>query len=105
MAVTQISPAALAQALEEGSVQLIDVREQNEWDNARIEGASLMPLSRFSPEQIVPEADKQIVFMCAGGVRSQNAAELVSHFRKLDVVNLTGGISAWAQAGLPVLRD
>ncbi len=104
MAVTQMSPAALAEALEQGNVQLVDVREPHEWANARIEGATLMPLSRFSPDDVTPEPGKTLVFMCAGGVRSQNAAEAVSHFRKLDAVNLTGGIAAWAQAGLPITR-
>ena len=82
---------------------LVDVREQVEWDEARIEGALLKPLSQASSwYRELPDAD-EIIFYCRSGNRSgQIVRALIEQAGMSNVVNMSGGIIAWAQEGLPV---
>ena len=75
---------------------LIDVREPGEWEIARIEGATLMPL-RSLPERLAElDSSREIVLQCHHGVRSMRALEFLhqSGYRKLKSVR--GGIEAWS---------
>ncbi|HET7224496.1 MAG TPA: molybdopterin-synthase adenylyltransferase MoeB [Candidatus Eisenbacteria bacterium] len=76
---------------------LVDVREPHEWQIARIEGATLMPLNSL-PERVSElDSSREIVLYCHHGQRSQRALEFLkqSGFRKLK--NLQGGIDAWSR--------
>jgi rhodanese-related sulfurtransferase len=96
----RIDPQTAQQRLKDGAV-LVDVREQDEFDAVRIAGAKLIPLSEFETRYQEMPKDKEIVLMCAGGVRSARAAQFAEGFG-YHVTNLEGGINAWAAAGLPV---
>ncbi|MCS7063891.1 MAG: molybdopterin-synthase adenylyltransferase MoeB [Methylacidiphilales bacterium] len=79
-----------------GSFDLIDVREVQEWEIARIPGAKLIPLSVL-PERIHElDSSREIVVHCKSGVRSLKACRLLyqAGFRKLR--NVVGGIDAWS---------
>jgi rhodanese-related sulfurtransferase len=96
----RVDPLEAKTRLENGAV-LIDVREQNEFDEARVPGATLIPLSEFVNRYTEMPKDQEIVLMCAGGVRSAQAAQFAAqHGFKL--TNLEGGINAWQAEGLPV---
>ncbi len=96
MTVGSINVDTLKDWLSKGSVTLVDVREPNEWDVSRIEGATLIPLATVSAQLMPRVADKKLVIYCRSGRRSQTACELV-HYQdaSLDVYNLEGGILAW----------
>jgi rhodanese-related sulfurtransferase len=96
----RITPQEAKARIDQGAV-LIDVREQDEWNAAHVEGATLIPLSEFAARHAEMPKDKDIVLMCAGGVRSARAAEFAAP-QGYTVANLEGGINAWAAAGLPV---
>lgn len=92
-----LSPAELRERMErDRELQLIDVREAAEHEIASIEGARLLPLSRFPEwaDQLNPEAE--IVFMCHHGIRSAQVCAYLARqgFRRL--YNLSGGIDAWS---------
>ncbi len=92
-----LSPAELKGRMERGQdFRLIDVREPAEHEVARIEGAELLPLSRFPEwaDRLDPEAE--IVFMCHHGIRSAQVCSYLARqgFKKL--YNLSGGIDAWS---------
>jgi rhodanese-related sulfurtransferase len=95
------SPAELADALARLEVVLVDVREPDEYRNARIEGAVLRPLSRFDPTDLPPG---EIVLQCGVGKRSATAAALCAQAGVKVAGHLAGGITAWAGAGLPIQR-
>lgn len=96
----RVDPLTAKTRLENGAV-LIDVREQNEFDEARVPGATLIPLSEFASRFAEMPKDKEIVLMCAAGIRSAQAAQFAAqHGFKLS--NLEGGIKAWHSEGLPV---
>jgi len=79
-------------------VCIIDVREQNEWDMAHINGAVLKPTSTLEENyQDIPK-DRTVYFHCKGGGRSSSAIQfLKSKGYKNNLVNIKGGIKAWAK--------
>lgn len=80
---------------------LLDVREQEEYDEERIPGSQLLPLSelmaRFEDE--VPEG-REIIAQCRSGKRSAQATDFL-RAQGLDVTNMEGGIMKWKAEGLP----
>ncbi len=102
MQLIECSPSEVSTWLDEDSVLLIDVREDQELMQARIPQALHMPLSRFDPNNLPDAGGKRVAFMCAHGVRSQQVGHyLVANGLLDEAYNVTGGIAAWANAGLP----
>ena len=95
-AMPEITPTELAERLRTGDVELIDVREQHEWDIARIPGARLIPLGSFPAA--IPSLDRtrDIVVQCRSGVRSANAVRQLQAAGFTRVRNLAGGILRWS---------
>lgn len=88
--------------LEEGAL-LIDVRETNEWNEARIPGAVLKPMSEINEWYADLPRDTEIIVQCRTGSRSAHVVHaLMTQAGFENVTNLTGGIVAWAHAGLPI---
>ncbi len=82
----------------------IDCREQEEWDEAHIEGATLIPLSSFQEkyEAVLTDKNATIVVQCRSGKRSMNACMFLLSKGYSDLNNLEGGIMAWHEAGFPI---
>ena len=92
-----ISPTELEARRRGGEhLRLIDVREQAEYEMARVEGAELLPLSRFPEWADRLDPEEELIFMCHHGIRSaQVCAHLAREgFKKL--YNLEGGIDLWS---------
>jgi rhodanese-related sulfurtransferase len=101
-----VTPSELDVLLATQRVDVVDVRDPDEWDTGHIPGARLVPLAQLQAD---PDAalvrGTTIVFVCAKGVRSMQAAKLAERFGYERLYNLDGGTKAWAQAGLPVVID
>lgn len=94
--------------LANGSITLIDVREKGEYKTAHIAGSHLLPLSQIDVRRknLPPHKGTKLVIHCLSGRRSQMAAQcLIELGIKEDVYNMTGGITAWQQANLPVVKS
>lgn len=89
-----------AQERIQGGALLVDVREQNEFDEVRIPGAQLLPLSELTARYEDLPKDRPIIAQCRSGKRSAQATDFL-RAQGLDVVNLAGGILAWRDEGLP----
>ncbi len=77
---------------------LIDVREAGEWELCRIEGARLLPLSRMGDwEHLLDPNGGPYVLYCHHGVRSRFACDRLARAGLRGLMNLTGGIDAWAR--------
>jgi rhodanese-related sulfurtransferase len=101
--VIEIDPATARQWAANGEAVLIDVREQNELAQAAVNGAIHVPMSSFDPSLIPDDSSKKIVFFCAHGQRSLQVTQYLTDNGTLDeAYNLTGGLAAWIDAGLPV---
>ena len=75
---------------------LLDVRQPEEYEVARITGATLIPLNELPGRLAELPKDLPLIVMCHHGMRSAHA---VHHLREagLDAHNLTGGIDAWSR--------
>ena len=90
-------------ALDTGSV-LVDVRGPGEWQAGHAPRALHIPLDELTRRLAELPADRQIITVCRSGRRSSIAAgRLRRHGRSAS--NLTGGMNAWAAAGLPVVTE
>ncbi|MBI3507607.1 MAG: rhodanese [Proteobacteria bacterium] len=75
---------------------LIDVRETDEFEHCKIEGAKLIPLGELSGRVAEVPKDVPIVVHCHHGGRSARATEFLLRSGFKDVKNLSGGIDAWS---------
>lgn len=75
--------------------RFIDVREEMEFALAKVEGAELLPMSRFAEWAGTLDPVERIVVMCHHGVRSANICMYLVSNGFIDVSNLRGGIDAW----------
>ncbi|MDQ3806039.1 MAG: molybdopterin-synthase adenylyltransferase MoeB [Acidobacteriota bacterium] len=94
----EITATELKQRLDRGDdIQVIDVREPNEYDIARIPGTQLIPLAQVVERRGEIDESRETVVHCKGGVRSAKAIEALTRagFRGR-LVNLKGGITAWS---------
>ena len=92
-----ITPAEFDERAKSGDdLLLIDVREPEEFELARVEGARLLPLSRFAEWAGALDSARETVFMCHHGIRSAQVCAVLSRqgFDKLH--NLSGGIDRWS---------
>jgi adenylyltransferase/sulfurtransferase len=78
-------------------IQLIDVREQNEWEIVSIPGATLIPKGEFIMGGALEKLDpgKRVVLHCKSGVRSAEALAVVHAAGYADAVHVGGGVLAW----------
>lgn len=98
----QVSPKEAQQLIERDGAVLIDCREDYEWDEMRIPGATLVPLSEYEGDPQMVEESDLVIFQCAAGSRSEVAAEIyLAAHPQSRALNLEGGIAAWAAQGLP----
>jgi rhodanese-related sulfurtransferase len=85
---------------------IIDVREPAEYDAIHIEGAKLIPLGTLHVDLLPELAGKKLIIHCMLGKRGGMACEkLLLSNPALDVYNLEGGITAWENAGLKVVKQ
>jgi rhodanese-related sulfurtransferase len=93
-----ISPAQLHERRERGErVLILDVREPEECELASIEGAHLLPLSRFNEWASSLDIEAETVVMCHHGIRSAQVCAYLSRQGFRNVSNLEGGIDRWAR--------
>ena len=97
----ELDPKAAAQHVEDGAL-LLDVREPDEWETAHVPGALHIPLGELGRRfQDLPRG-REIVVICRSGRRSANAQDAIEAAGFGPVANLSGGMIAWEEDGLPV---
>jgi rhodanese-related sulfurtransferase len=101
-AISVTEAAASLASTTESRPLLVDVREANEFALMRVDGAALVPLSGFAARFEELPHDRPLLLMCAAGGRSARATEFLRANGYPDATNVTGGITAWNAAGLPV---
>lgn len=97
--IKRLRPPELKGHLENSSVQplLLDVREVWEFELCSIAGSRLIPMGQI-PQQIeVLNPEQEIIVICHHGVRSMHVADFLERAGFAQVVNLDGGIDAWAR--------
>jgi rhodanese-related sulfurtransferase len=100
--VPSISPSEAAAEVTSGAALIVDVREDDEFVQERVEGAALVPLSTFRERYEELPKDRPLLMLCAAGSRSSSATMFLIQNGWTDVRNITGGIIGWRGAGLPI---
>lgn len=92
----QITPKEFVELRQQNpGVRLVDVRTEEEWEIAHIEGAELLTQELFDQLRQAPK-DTAIVFHCHSGNRSLDAAAYFIGHGFTEVKSMTGGILAWS---------
>ncbi len=101
-----ITPAELKARLDRGEVfRLVDVREADEWALGHLPQAELIPLSEFQKRATAELApDEPVILYCHHGMRSGRAQGYLKAQGYANVLNLTGGIDAWALQVDPTIK-
>jgi len=98
--IREVSPAETELSAARGT-RLIDVRENPEWEEGHIPGATHISKSYLEQqiEAALPDRDAPVVLYCAGGVRSLFAAQTLLGMGYTDVASMSGGFQAWKSEG------
>lgn len=98
--------AAQARKLLEGQPQtyLLDVRTFPEYQQVRLQGATLIPIDQLLRRMDELPKGKPILVYCAVGSRSSQVVNYLARIGFGPVYNLSGGIWAWQLRGFPVLK-
>jgi len=87
-----------ARRLRGDNIQIIDVREPHEFEIARIPGTKLIPLGHVVGRMNEIDPEVETIVHCKGGVRSAKAIEALKRAGFTGkLINLKGGITAWAE--------
>ena len=97
----ELPPQRTAEMVASGEAQLIDVRQDFEWELSRIPAAVHLPLDQLPARTAELDEDRKIVFQCRSGARSGMAAQAFRASGR-EAYNLAGGIEAWVERGLEV---
>lgn len=91
----------VAEAWARDEVVLIDVRTPQEYMFEHVEGALLLPMPFFNARKLPGQKDKQIIFHCGSGVRSEKVSRAAIEARIDRIAHMEGGFAAWKQAKKP----
>ncbi len=100
----QIRPAELAAQLQAGTTPvMLDVREEWEWNTCAIPGARHIPLRELPAHLAELDKAAETVVICHHGIRSHHACQFLESVGFSKVINLSGGMAAWANEVDPTM--
>jgi len=102
--ISEIDATQAREQIESGEPVVVDVREQEEWDEGHIPGAVHVPRGHLESriERLAPDTGRPVVVYCSAGNRSAFAAKTLAGLGYEDVVSLAGGFTDWKRNGFPV---
>ena len=102
--ISEIDATHARERIESGEPVVLDVREQDEWDEGHIPGAVHIPRGHLESriERLAPDGARPVVVYCSQGNRSVFAAKTLEELGYEDVVSLAGGFTDWKRNGFPV---
>jgi len=95
--ITEVETVEVEARLAKEPVNVLDVREPDEYATARIEGSTLIPLGEVAARAGELPRDTKIVVHCKLGGRSAKAVAALRELGFQDVWNVAGGITAWSK--------
>ena len=100
--VRETNVAAIWERIKRGEkVNLVDIREDNEWERGHIPGATHLGkgILERDVETRFPDPKAEIVLYCGGGYRSALAADVLQKMGYTNVISMDGGYRGWVEAG------
>jgi hydroxyacylglutathione hydrolase len=101
--VSHTTTAAVASAIGDGAVSVLDVRGAAEWDAGHVPGAIHVPLGSLRDRVAEVPRDRPLVVHCQGGSRAAIAASVLQAAGFENVAEMRGGMSAWRRDGHDVV--
>jgi rhodanese-related sulfurtransferase len=98
----EVDIATTVAALDDPNIQVVDCREQDEWDEAHVDGMTLIPLSQMGQRLNEMDKNRPLIVVCLSGGRSLRAAQQLAQIGFTDVKSMQGGLRAWAEQGQPL---
>jgi rhodanese-related sulfurtransferase len=97
-----ISPNEAATMRVKNKAVIVDVREQDDWNEHHIHGAIRIPLSQLKErlDELEPYKNRPIVTQCQAGMRSAQAQLILKAAGFSKVYLMNGGMQAWHEQGL-----
>ncbi len=94
----QLTPTQLQHHLQAATTKpvLLDVREPSEFEFCALEGSINIPLTRIQDAVATLDPEHEYVLICHHGMRSQRAGALLAAHGFEKLINLVGGVEAWA---------
>jgi rhodanese-related sulfurtransferase len=89
----------IADKRDQDDLRLIDVREQDEYDEVHVKGVELFPLSKLKKGELPEKDDRPVAVICRSGGRSQMACEILEKNGWEECTNVEGGTLAAIDAG------
>jgi rhodanese-related sulfurtransferase len=104
--VVDLSPTEAVILINREHALVLDVRNPDEFSGGHIADARNIPLSELATRlgELEAAKDKPLLVNCQGGVRSASACAVLKKAGFGKLFNLDGGINAWNQANLPVVK-
>jgi rhodanese-related sulfurtransferase len=95
------------QLINQRQAQILDIRTAEEFKAGHIANSKHLPLSEFGSglKQAKIDSNKPIILVCLSGTRANTARAKLKKYGCKDVVCMEGGISAWTQAGMPLIKQ
>jgi molybdopterin/thiamine biosynthesis adenylyltransferase/rhodanese-related sulfurtransferase len=102
--ISEIDATQARDRIDSGEPVVVDVREQDEWDEGHIAGAVHIPRGHLESriERLAPDTSRPVIVYCSAGNRSAFAAKTLADLGYEDVVSLAGGFTDWKRNGFPV---
>jgi rhodanese-related sulfurtransferase len=102
----EITPGALTQMINRESPLVVDLSSSQDFEKGHIPGARHVPLSQFDPEnkELAKVKELPVAVYCKTGTTSAQAASRLVKAGFQRVFWLGGGLAAWQQADLPLVR-
>jgi rhodanese-related sulfurtransferase len=99
-----VNPTQATQLINREDALVVDVREANEFAAGHVLGARNLPLARLGAvgADLAKRKERPVIVYCDGSDRAAKAAAALRKQGFTRVLNLSGGLGAWQQAGLPV---
>ena len=104
--IKQTTPEEVKKKIDGGEkFVLVDVREDNEWEQGHIVGAVHIGKGIIERDigNHVPELNAEIVLYCGGGYRTALAADNLQKMGYTNVISMDGGWRRWNELGFPVV--
>jgi rhodanese-related sulfurtransferase len=104
MAGGSLTPSTAVQLINHEKAVVIDVCDAAEYAAGHVSGAKHIPLAQLANQlpAVVKNKDVPVIFVCQSGMRSSSAARTAKGLGYQRALSLSGGLSGWRSASLPV---
>jgi rhodanese-related sulfurtransferase len=111
--IENLTPQQAMEELKQATATLVDIREEEELKNGKIEGAIHAPrgMLEFYADATLPyykkefDKEKRLILYCASGGRSALAVQTLKNMGYNNIAHIDGGIKAWKEAALPLTQQ